>query len=798
MKIILFLFFVSSLWANEECITSQIEISSDIADLALSKCDTLTKLDPCSACVPPLLKSKLENLPKPTLEEVQQESLKVAIDEYKKVAIRNIVDLAKARTLPNSSHNFKRSLQACKAQEAPTCPNSARNPDKKLFKELFDDLNKKIGSEIANIVSKKPLKKYDSLLTRVENACFIPEQTVMQVSASTIAEVLDADLISILEKIDITKYPDLNDLFDDYENEAILNKLGDNATDIIRYAKNNPYLKDIFSSPKNLSDFIKSIPSPKTSDAIKNQIYSKNFGKNLDEEIAGRCEQSFKALTQFVCSDEFANGEINIDPKKNFDHLIGKQRNTLHSETPVDLFLEQKNKALMFCHYQGKNKNAGLDLDNVRKNISNSLNDSNKIKGSLSVFNDATYREEFQETTDLLCKEIQTDNCTDMTNMRCRLVANYKKTLVKDSPEYRMANSSNDDVNAVLRGMIADPARLDPEVREVLVKEGILPDSKGNIAETGNIPERQPMVMGQASGITQAKVAATSSASSGAKSNSPVRERPSFERTANFALPSRAPANAVANSFPPLPDFSDVYEKSDELKRFEEEIQRRLMGLDEPSKPKTVEEAKKVIRDAAKAMPSRPIFRPNVETKMAERLLESQNAGPLPKSAQDVEQEKRAQAIQDEKWEKELQNRAVSNMAGVRAALEKNGLLEAGAKGSPLAQANGQKKDLTKVALNIPEDPKVNLTEVFGKKFNGNDPETEVLKVLLNSKNDFLLKINELDFKVIFDENKQFKVLLQEGNKEEAFRIRPQLEIFLKRLSQKNSASKLSVDISRN
>lgn len=784
MKLVLLLFFINSAFANENCISAQVEVSQDIADLAHSKCDTLSRLDPCSSCAPPLIKNHLEKIPSPTKSEIQKAALKVAIDEYKKVIIRNIVDLAKARVLPNTSSKFEKSISSCRAKR-PSCLKDKKN-------DLFDDLDKNIGGEIAKVISKNPIKK-EGLLTRTENACFIPEQTILQVSASTIAEVFDPELIAILEKIPADKYKTLKDLFDDYENEEIYNKFGDNATSLLRFSKNNPYLRDIFSSPKSLTDFAKNLPPPHTTASILNTIYSKDAGKEIDDNISARCDSSFKSLEKFVCSQEFEDGKINIDPRKNFEHIIGKG-SVLDTEFPTDIFIEQKKQALLFC--QQSKKQTYLDLDSRRKEISLSLSDPQSVESPLALYSFTTYKEEFQQLTNQMCAELKNETCTDMKNINCRFFANYKKTLVKDSPEYKMANSSNDDVNAVLRGMISDPARLDPEVREVLVKEGILPDSKGNIAETGNIPERQPMVMGQASGATQTKVAATSSASSGAKSNSPVRERPSFERTANFALPSRAPANSIATSLPPLPDFSDIYEKSDELKRFEEEIQRRLIGLDETSKPKTVEQAKKVIRDAASSMPSRPTFRPSIETKMAERLLDSQRPAPLPKSMRDIEQEKVAQAIQDEKWEKELQNRAVANMAGVRAALEKNGLADSAKRGN--AQAAPQKKDLTKVALNIPEDPKVNLTEVFGKKFNGNDPETEVLKVLLNSKNDFLLKINSLDFKVVFDENKQFKVLLQEGDKEEAFRIRPQLEIFLKRLSDKDLKSKFSVDISRN
>jgi hypothetical protein len=117
-------------------------------------------------------------------------------------------------------------------------------------------------------------------------------------------------------------------------------------------------------------------------------------------------------------------------------------------------------------------------------------------------------------------------------------------------------------------------------------------------------------------------------------------------------------------------------------------------------------------------------------------------------------------------------------MAGAQSVLGKdssNGV-------SSAAGAESKPKDLTKVALNITEDPQVRLSDIFNKKIDQNDTETQLLRVLLKKKNNFLLQIKSMNFKVVFDQSNNFNVLLESGDRAEADRIRPQLEMFLKKL----------------
>src|SRR5690606_12746884 len=108
-------------------------------------------------------------------------------------------------------------------------------------------------------------------------------------------------------------------------------------------------------------------------------------------------------------------------------------------------------------------------------------------------------------------------------------------------------------------------------------------------------------------------------------------------------------------------------------------------------------------------------------------------------------------------------NRALAEMQGARA----QGRTPASSSNNSSSQA------LTTVALNITDDPRVSLSQILSDKINTNDPETQVLKVLVNSRKNFILQVNSVNFKVLFDNSQEPTILLESGNPEEATRLRP-------------------------
>ena len=123
-------------------------------------------------------------------------------------------------------------------------------------------------------------------------------------------------------------------------------------------------------------------------------------------------------------------------------------------------------------------------------------------------------------------------------------------------------------------------------------------------------------------------------------------------------------------------------------------------------------------------------------------------------------------------------NAALADMQGARRIAAKD-IID--------AKTDSASKPLTTVALSIAEDPRITLSDVFNDKISRNDSETQLLKVLVRNQKNFILQVKSVNFKVIFDEKKELRILLESGDKKEAERLRPQLEMFLQKLKSNTS-----------
>jgi hypothetical protein len=294
-----------------------------------------------------------------------------------------------------------------------------------------------------------------------------------------------------------------------------------------------------------------------------------------------------------------------------------------------------------------------------------------------------------------------------------------------------------------------------------------------------DIPERQPDFV-QKEGQQANGGATLANAKSGQPTNVANTARagrnPSSETTIDEGY-----SNANTKTSSALPDFSDLMDDQQELKGIQDEIKRRLLGIPE-NKPANLADAKKIARDSFRSRGKR--ISPEQEDAFAARMMQqpespaqniannTQTPNANPENRANVSDSENAKA----KWRKGQDQAALMGMQGAQQALGKDS-----ANGAA-AGADGKPKDMTKVALNIADDPRVTLSDMFNKKIDQNDPETQLLKVLLKNKNNFLLQVKSMNFKIVFDEKNNFNLLLESGDKQEAARIRPQLEMFLKKL----------------
>ena len=437
----------------------------------------------------------------------------------------------------------------------------------------------------------------------------------------------------------------------------------------------------------------------------------------------------------------------------------------------TESLIDNNIKLLELC--ENKSAIGKKDLTAVTKEIGLSLNDEQKSQ-SLDLFRTTKYNSEMGSLVASLCS-MDDSKCVQGT-LTCSIYQKYKLFNQPNSQLSKPGNFANKEANELLRSMLGDTTKIEPDTRRILIAEGILPKEDGKFIEKPEIPETQEQFFAKipaqkinpGSGL---KAPTTNLASTQA----PRVQSPSSNYSNNSVSSDTTPTASTGN----MDDISDLVRGSTEdIKDIQDEIKRRLGNLPQ-SKPATIEDAKKIARDTFKNKGHK--ITPFQEQALAERMLQPEvpnSVSPMVNNRSNSNSPSTSNTeSQAEKLRNGQRDKVLMGMQGAQQVLAN----QANSSGRGPASVGEKPKDLTKVALNIAEDPKVKLSDIFAIKIDQNDPETQLLKVLLKSKNNFLLQVKEMNFKVIFD-GSNFNVLLESGDRSEAERMRPQLEIFLKRL----------------
>lgn len=788
MKIIILVFIfcssVSYAASIEECDQQTSEAQKMAIDLSLPNCyryDFLQSaknkdLQPlCEDC-----KSKFEkrypgkiNTPNPA--QLQKSYLEANLKEYKKNMVNNLIQAAKVSALPQTGATFKKSTAACAMKSKKEMISSCKSPAaKKLLEEtnLISDLSSQIAGELAQILNTDPnYHSKNKLMNRNKEACFVPEKDILYVVNSTIEESFTPDLIDAIKNLDPAKFKTMDDIF---LSDAFTENYSGDIADLKSSMELHPYLFQKSRSTSAFINFFKKVNSPASLNNLKSAIYNEQNGNDFDSELAQSCTSSYNSLIASICNDDFEKGNLDLDAFENY-HKIRSDNLGFEDQAfaNTDQLIEKNVAFLSLCNL--KSDKTKLNLSTKIKEISASIAPNYRDQ-DLGTFLDTKYIYEFGSMNSKLCS-MTDSNCIEGT-LSCSAYKKYKNLKNKETLDSKLANSSNKEGNALLRSMIGDPKNLDPKTKEILVLQGILPKDDGTLVAQAEIPERQPGYFNQAPAASaQAKVTAPVQPASSGRAASTTRSQQSA--SSDTSSWTGQPTTST------MPDLSDYYKNQKEMSDIESEIMRRLSSMPE-QKPASKAAAKKIARDAyAKTGRSMPAA---LEDYYANRMM-GQNAPSTTGSADfdnaaDTGSGPRREASVSgtdsaaEKWKKDGMNRALAGMHGAQ-----QGAANAGRDPASANPDDANAKALTTVALNVAEDPKVSLSQSLSEKINKNDPETQLLQVLVKNKSNFILQMKSVNFKVVFDDQKKLRLLVDSGDPKEAERLRPQLEIFFKRLS---------------
>jgi hypothetical protein len=746
------------------------------ANVSAAKSNDPSKLcDQCKKTYESRNDSKLIPLSK---EERKEIFVEAALKEYKKNITNSLVDTLKLRSLRPTGSEFKVSTAACKMKTKADLPKSCSPSAMKIIgdKKLLNNLNSEIQNELAKIIStEEKFSPQPTLLKRSAPKCYIPEKDALYISSSAAEESLSPALIEALLSMDPAKYRSTSSMF---MSEKLKVHYDGKLSELFLYLTNHPLMGDHFKSPAALVAFLKTIPEPKDTAQLRSTIYNKKSGDEFDAKMSSACKLSFDSLVKNICDQDFEKGNFELSPFTNESKLL--KAAIIPSEEKLaatDNLIKLNSEVLKLCENTNQSK---INFSSFDTEINSSLPKRYQSL-NLEQFKQQKYDSDIGNISNNICSS-KDKECSD-NSILCKMISKFKAVNDPKSVDYKLANSSNKEVNQLLRSMIGDTSKIDVKTKDILVAQGIIPKEDGTIINQPDIPERRPdffqkeQVQQQISAGANLKPALANNSSNAAKTvRYPGSESSPFDQGY-----SNVNTKSSLNN---MPDLSDLMDDQQELRGIQEEIKRRLQGFPE-NKLANLNDARKIVRDSFNSRGKK--LTPELEDTISNRMLLPQDAPPHARlnnlKLPNDNSENRASVSGGEnantKWRRVQDQAALMGMQGAQQVLARDNVNI-----NPISGAGtGNKlKDMTKVALNITDDPKINLADMFNKKIDQNDPETQLLKVLLKNKNNFLLQVKAMNFKIIFDEKNNLNIFVESGDAQEAARIQPQLEMFLKKL----------------
>lgn len=707
----------------------------------------------------------------------------------------SLVEISSLRNLPSTNIEYAGAKKECNANSFVAKLKSKCSPE--IQKTVLQEkgFQQRIGLELTSLVSSKRTTGSNGILNRPANdsSCEISDQAITSLKPIIAQELVNNDIINLVISSKATTPEEIRNIF------ANVNIGSINLRDVLL---SHPLLSSLSKNPSQFISFFKSIPNPKDNSSFTQALYSKDNGKFFDSTIAKRCGDAYDTFINKVCSKDFEDSNIDVSPIENFERISsGNDEDLVSTPSMVDENL----KLFSFCD-EFKKPNAKLKLSNDLDKLNNWLPE-NFAKASLRTFSDEKYDEDFSQIRNSLCSyqtKLNGSKCDD-PSYNCTL---YNKLLLSRDPstsEGRLASSPDKAINELLGSFVGDTTSLTPETKLVLINEGIIPKSDGKYAAKPDVPERKPDYLAKAASRTR-------SASSNNNQPSPTIDSASTPTPTTVQAASRD----VADSYPaPTAAASSTTNTTNaattalaneaaatrsQLADVQNNILKKLLAAKKISPQPLSNTAVTNLADQA-FRESNEQFSDLERQQIINNVYSDPKVAtaivPLPSSSigpAGTARLSRGENANDKLREKQA-NVARAGMAGARESEAAQGLLaSAGGAGSgsgtaipttPTPSENASARAVTVVALN--EGTQQNIAELLTEKVQKEDMEGKRINALVMGKKDFILKLNGVSFKVLYQENtKGFIINFDSGDQSAATRLKPQLENFFNKLQTRS------------
>jgi hypothetical protein len=689
----------------------------------------------------------------------------VMTDEFKKAISANLFDVAALRSVYTSGADLSSAISKCDFNRF----ESDLKKSKCAQQIDFNGIKNQLAQELKELLSSTPSQNDHGILNRDLPAvsCQISDVQILRAKAIVLENNINDGVISKIKNAKASNRQEWEEFFK--------NELGALYGDTF---STHPIFSHLLAEPGKFKDFFNRLPSPVTAKVFRNLLYNDPaVNETVSKSIGNKCEVAFDTFKENICHSDIQNNQAKISSLPIPNPLTGEiqvSRGQFVDLTNPEQILKSK-EATRICDVI--KPRGGLDFFQKINDMTGWMPEQYATIPYES-YRKIKYEQEVNEMRIAACDVEKSGGSCNESDLACQVFKNIKDSRDDSTDIGGLAKSSDPKVNELLRAMIGNSPTLPPATRTFLVNAGILPDAEGKIIPQPEVPQRRSDFLAREAG------------------NSPTTPKPQSQHArvapqaaGNLAGGASHQSNAFQPSKTALSDETSLPDKlsptdQQELSRIENEMIRRLGG----NIPRTQGQARQEVRDTFKDQ-RLPLPR-SWESPIAHNLI---NGKPPFSNLPEIAPEERSTLSpgksSEEQWRDEQRLRALSGMAGAQGA----GSSATEGSRSPASSQVPESTTtsvLSTIALSVPDERlKGNLHEVLSEKLNRNDAEAQVLRVLLHNKKDFLLQLNELTFKISFDQKRNiFKVEMENGNVANQTQLISQITTFLNRTSRITAA----------
>ncbi len=520
--------------------------------------------------------------------------------EFEKAMVSLLGESIALRQLDSTGSKFDKSIKACNANDISSKMQSCDDGTKELFQSK--NYNTRMANEIVATISLN--SGVNGILERNQNnnQCPITDQMIVNLTPRLLEESITLE--------QITRISSLNPSNQD----ALFDQLGGDLANLIR---NHPVLRNLAKNPTSFINLFKQVKERSSTqnlkDVFKDVVYNSRNGNFVDEQIAARCSQAISTFTSKICSPKFKQAQMKLGPMANLNRYLNEWTPPSDEQTLTEDLLSRNVAALEFCDVASP---AELSLDADIKSMNGWL-PQDEMNATFKSFTGDKYRKTYGTPKSLVCAFLPATTCTE-NSPACKLFKIYQESIKSNSPLARLSINSDANVNKLVGAFVSSNSNIPANTREILIREGILPQSNGQFVERPQIPERQPEYLaGVANGTITPNVSGSSAAQSQA-SNSPRRNSQSQAQTQVF---QPGQGNSAVSETQIAANSED---DSEALRRFEQGLDDRLRRVEGQQSTGTARSAQPARRPASRPDSS---SRTNDQTQSAE-FIPSQTDAP--------------------------------------------------------------------------------------------------------------------------------------------------------------------------